>query len=91
MFIYVPCGKYIMKAQVTAISQDGSAGDFSHHGTYTTPVDATAEIAKCHASLFGRTLADRMSYTHRQYATGCGQDDRTPDVCQMTRFREVGK
>ena len=59
--------------------------------TCTTPVDATAEITKGHASTFGRTLADRMSYTHRQHAIGCGQDDRTPDVCQMARFREVGK
>ena len=72
-------------------NQDESAGDFSHHGTCTTPVDATARIAKDHVSTFGRTLADRMSYTYRQHATGCGQDDRTPDVCQMTRFLEVSK
>ena len=80
-----------MKTQVTAINQDGSAGDFSHHDTCTTPVDATARIAKDHASPFGRILADRISYTHRRYAAGCVQDDRTPDVCQMTRFREVSK
>ena len=80
-----------MKTQVTAINQDGSAGDFYHHGTCTIPVDATARIAKDHASPFGRILADRMSYTYRRYATGCGQDDRTPDVCQMTRFWEVSK
>ena len=80
-----------MKKQVTAISQDESTGDFSHHGTCTTPVDATARIAKDHASTFGRILADRISYTHRRYAAGCGQDDRTLDACQMTRFREVGK
>ena len=80
-----------MKTQVTAISQDRSAGDFFHHDACTTPVDATARIAKDHTSPFGCTLADRMSYTHRQYTAGCGQDDRISDACQMTRFREVGK
>ena len=72
-------------------NQDGSAGDFFHHGACTIPADAAAEIAKGHASTLGRTLADRMSCTHRQYATECGQDDRTQDVCQMARFWEVGK
>ena len=80
-----------MQIDADVENQDGSTGDFSHHGTCTTPVDATARIAKDHASPFGRILADRMSYTYRRYATGCGQDDRTPDVCQMTRFLEVSE
>ena len=80
-----------MQIDVDIENQDESAGDFSHHGTCTTPVDATARIAKDHASPFGRILADRMSYTYRRYAAGCVQDDRTPNVCQMTRFLEVSK
>ena len=77
-----------MKAQVTAISQDGSAGDFFHHGTYTTPVNATAEIAKAHASTFGCTLADQMSNIHTNSTLqGAGRVTE----CPMIRFKEVGK
>ena len=62
-----------MKAQVTAINQDGNAGDFFHHGACTTPADAAAEIAKGHASTFGCTLADQnVKHTYKQYTAGRG-------------------
>ena len=80
-----------MQINADVENQDGSTGDFSHHGTCTTPVDATTRIAKDHASPFGRILADRISYTHRRYAAGCEQDDRTLNVCQMTKLLEVSK
>ena len=77
-----------MKAQVTAISQDGGAGDFFHHGTCTTPVNAAAEITKAHASTFGCTLADQMSNIHTNSTLqGAGRVTE----CQMIRFKEVGK
>ena len=77
-----------MKKQVTAISQDGSAGNFFHHGTYTTPVNATTEIAKGHASTFGCTLADQMSNIHTSNTPpGAGRVTE----CPMIRFKEVGK
>ena len=77
-----------MKAQVTAINQDGNAGDFFHHGACTTPVDAAAEIAKGHASTFGCTLADQMSNMHTSSTLqGAGRVTE----CQMIRFKEVGK
>ena len=77
-----------MKTQVTAINQDGSAGDFSHHDTCTTPVDATARIAKDHASTFGCTLADQMSNIHTNSTLqGAGKVTE----CPMIRFKEVGK
>ena len=77
-----------MKKQVTAINQDGNAGDFFHRGTCTTPVDAIAEIAKGHASTFGCTLADRMSNIHTN-STLQGAGNVTE--CPMIRFKEVGK
>ena len=77
-----------MKKQVTAISQDGSAGDFFHHGACTIPADAAAEIAKGHASTFGCTLADRMPNIHTN-STLQGADRVTE--CQMIRFKEVCK
>ena len=77
-----------MKKQVTAISQDGSAGDFFHHDTCTTLVNATAEIAKAPASTFGCTLADQMSNIHTNSTLqGAGRVTE----CQMIRFKEVGK
>ena len=77
-----------MKKQVTAINQDGNAGDFFHHGTCTTPVDATAEITKYHPFPFGRTLADRMSNIHTNSTLqGAGRVTE----CPMIRFKEVGK
>ena len=77
-----------MKAQVTAISQDGSAGDFFHHGACTIPADAATEIAKYHASTFGCALADIMSNIHTSN-TPPGTDRVTE--CPMIRFKEVGK
>ena len=77
-----------MKKQVTAINQDGNAGDFFHHGTCTTPVDATTEITKDHPFPFGRTLADRMSNIHTNSTLqGAGRVTE----CPMIRFKEVGK
>ena len=88
IYIYVLHGEYTMKKQVTAISQDGSTGDFFHHGTYTTPADATAKIAKAHASTFGCTLADQMSNIHTNSTLqGAGKVTE----CPMIRFKEVGK
>ena len=88
IYIYVLCGEYTMKKQVTAINQDGNAGDFFHHGTCTTPVDATAEITKYHPFPFARTLADRMSNLHTNSTLqGAGRVTE----CPMIRFKEVGK
>ena len=88
IYIYVLYGEYTMKKQVTAINQDGNAGDFFHRGTCTTPVDAIAEIAKGHASTFGCTLADQMSNIHTNSTLqGAGKVTE----CPMIRFKEVGK
>ena len=77
-----------MKKQVTAINQDENAGDFFHHGTCTTPVDATTEITKDHPFPFGRTLADRMSNIHTNSTLqGAGRVTE----CPMIRFKEVDK
>ena len=77
-----------MKKQVTAINQDGNAGDFFHHGACTIPADAAAEIAKGHASTFGCTLADQMSNIHTSNTPpGAGRVTE----CPMIRFKEVGK
>ena len=77
-----------MQIDTDVENQDGSAGDFFHHGTYTTPVNATAEITKDHPFPFGRTLADQISNIHiNSTLQGAGRVTE----CQMIRFKEVGK
>ena len=91
IFICVLRVKHYMKAQTTAINQDGDAGEFSLQGACATPVNAIAGATKGHASPFGHTLEDSMADAHGRYAAGRGQDDRHPNACTMDQSMEVGK
>ena len=73
-----------MQINTNVENRDESAGDFFHHGACTIPVHADAEIAKCHASTFGCTLADRMSNIHT-YSTLQGSGKMTE--CPMIKFK----
>ena len=65
MFICVLCVKHYMKAQTTAISQDGSAGEFFCQGALITHVNTAARTAECHAFSFGRAPAGSKAGARR--------------------------
>ena len=77
-----------MQIDADVENQDGSAGDFSHHGTCTTSVYIITRVAKEYASPFGRTLADRMSNMHTNSTL---QNAGKTTECPMIGFKEVGK
>ena len=79
-----------MKAQTTAISQDGSAGEFFCQGALITHVNTAARTAECHAFSFGRASAGSKAGARRRSTTRYGQDDGRSDACQTEQFREAG-